>query len=121
MSSYHYLDNPYGVVKTQSKTLRQQHEAISNYNHSVKLNNDARKMELKYSNTPVLLLCPMCEGVVRRRIGTKKNKTVQIGFQSFVVPSYKCSVCGNCFSGHLPHVVSDNNKDLECKIVSGIQ
>src|SRR6476646_736562 len=88
------LDNPRGIVKTQRRTVQKLQDIISTYNNSVTLKNEIKKNEKYSSGTPIMLLCPMCEGQVNRRTGTKKNRTVQIGCQTFAVPCYKCSVCG---------------------------
>lgn len=113
------LPNSYGKPTTQSKTFRNQQDTISRFNDAAIFKNDIRKHEVKYSpNTPVMLICAMCDGEVRRRTGTKKHRTVQVGFQSVIVACYRCKVCGTHYSGFLPHIKNDGNPDLEAKLVN---
>jgi len=103
--------------------MRQQSDTISRFNDFARISNDTVQKGPKYSPTSGFLLCALCEGEVKRRIGKSKNRIVQIGFQTVTVGQYKCSVCGSCYSGFPPHIKSDDNPDLEAEIVqySGVR
>lgn len=119
------LPNPRAVVQTQSKTFRNIQDNISKFNDSARMNNSTIQRGPKYSgdSSPVMLLCPMCSGEVKRRSGTSKNRKIQIGFESILVPCYRCIVCGVHYSGHLPHIKCDDNPELEAEIIeySGVR